>query len=214
MRVTVFGAGTNLGRHVVADLRFHGHQVVAHLTDRDEVPAEFDDGVRIVVGHLTDAGTIEAAVAAGQAVINALDPRTAHSNHNLIPVTMTAHIVGAMHRHGIRRYIGYTCPTIALCPHERPPARIRAHRLCAHWFHPRVQEQLAQMVRAVTASGLDWTLVRFLQLHPGDPRGLKYVGYFGQHPVGTRVTVADIAAFTATQVLDTDHLQGAPAVSS
>ncbi len=213
MRVTVFGATTELGRQVVADLLVRGHAVTACLTDRDQVPSDFGNGVRIVVGELTDVATVEEAVAAGEAVINALDPRTTRPEHPLVPVTTTAHIVGAMHRHGIRRYVGYTCPTIPLCPHERAPARVRAHRLHVSWFHSRTQEQVTQMARVVTASGLDWTLVRFLQLHTGDARAVEYVGHFGRRAVGTRATVAGIAA-TAAQALDTDHLRAAPAVST
>lgn len=214
MKVTVFGGATEIGRQVVADLLLRGHEVIAYLPDRDQVPADLDDGVQIIRGELTGPKAIEAAVAAGEAVVNALDPRTTPLDRSPIPLTLSAHIVGAMHRHGLRRYIGYTSPAIILCPHERAPAWIRAHRLYARWFRPRRQEQLSHTVRAVTASGLDWTLVRFLQVRPGNPRGWKYVGYFGQHPVRTSATVADIARFTAAQVLDTDHLHAAPAVSN
>jgi putative NADH-flavin reductase len=212
VRVAVFGAATQLGQEVITDLVFRGHEVIAYLPGPQHPRPELGAGVETVVGELTDAPAIGAAVAQGQAVINALDPRWGPAVPGLALVRVTAHIVGAMHRHGVSRYIGYACPTVTVCPHEQLTPRVWAHRLHARCFRARTQEQLAQLATAVRASGLDWTLVRFLHLRHGPARGLKHVGYFDPHTMGGPATLTDIARFSAAQVLDTAHFRAAPAV--
>ena len=119
-----------------------------------------------------------------------------------------------MLRCGTVRYLGLGSPVVSLCPRERPTARVRAHRLLVRCFHRRTYQQLHEMAQVVTGSGLDWTLVRFLQVSRGPGRGLKYVGPLGPDGFGPTATAADIARFTAAQVMGTAHLRDAPAVSS
>jgi hypothetical protein len=56
------------------------------------------------------------------------------------------------------------------------------------------------MSQIVMTSGLDWTIVRFLQPKAGPAKGAVRHGFGGTDKLSFGVTRADIAAFTAAQV--------------
>jgi NAD(P)H-binding len=70
------------------------------------------------------------------------------------------------------------------------------------------------MGQAVTWSGLDWTIVRFLAPKDGPARGELRQGFYGTDALGFAVTRADIAAFTADQADDPRYVGAAPAISN
>lgn len=215
MKVTVFGATSAIGREIVDDLLFRGHEVIAHVGSLGEVPGAWaEQGVTVLVGPLSDAVTVEAAVAGGEAVINALVPRLGRGAHDAPLVEATRTIVESMHRHGLRRYIGLGSPAVVQCPKETPTVGTRTRRFLIRWLRPGFYRRSERMSRVVTNSGLDWTIVRFSVSSKAGPRGLKHVGFLGDAAVGRSATEADIARFTAAQVLDTGYIGAAPAVSN
>ncbi|MEX5236179.1 NAD(P)-dependent oxidoreductase [Kocuria arenosa] len=214
MKVTVFGAVGAIGEELVEDLLFRGYEVVAFVSDPSEAPTAWGPAVQVVTGQITDPAAVDAALERSGAVINTLDPRLRPRSRRPILVEGTSHIVAGMHRHGIRRYIGHGTPVVTLCPKERPTTRIKVHRYLARHLDPRAYRQMAGMLQVVAGSGLDWTIVRFMHVTGGSARGLKYVGFFGPGAVGSSATAADIARFTATQVLETAYIRDAPAVSN
>src|SRR3954451_22635736 len=82
----------------------------------------------------------------------------------------TRHIVEAMQRHGVRRYVGNVTPSI-LDPRERPTWQTRLPTSMAKTFLPRTYDEIVGMSQAVTSSGLDWTIVRFLAPQGRSRRG-------------------------------------------
>jgi nucleoside-diphosphate-sugar epimerase len=212
MRVTVFGAASALGQHVVEDLVFRGHDVVAQSSTSVPVPGGGRGQVDVVVGGTADPAVVDAAVAGGQAVISVLGPdRTEVPAHATLE-ECTRGILEAMGRHGVRRYVGLgSCRSLA--PQERLTLLERAPLQLGRLAHPRGHREMTGAVEAVTASGLDWTLVRCLLVRGGQPRGLKRVGLFGRDEVGPWATRADVARFLAGQVLERRYIGAAPAVS-
>lgn len=214
MKVTVFGALSPIGQELVEDLLFRGYEVIAFVADATQVPAGWGENVELVIGQVTDPATVDAALDGAGAVINTMDPRLRPRSRRLSLVEGTGHIVAGMHRHGIRRYIGHGTPVVSLCPKEKPTTRIKVHRFLARRFDRRAYRQMAGMLQVVAGSGLDWTIVRFMHVTGGSARGLKYVGFFGPGAVGSSATAADIARFTATQILETAYIRDAPAISN
>lgn len=214
MKVTVFGATGPIGQELVDDLLFRGYEVIAFVADPAQVPVGWGEDVELVVGRITDPAAVDAAVEGAGAVINTLDPRLRPRSRRLSLAEGTGLIVARMHRHGIRRYIGLGTPVVSLCPKEKPTTHIKVHRFLARRFDRRAYRQMAGMLQVVAGSGLDWTIVRFMHVTGGSSRGLKYVGFFGPGAVGSSATAADIARFTATQILETAYIRDAPAVSN
>ncbi|MFI7495298.1 NAD(P)-dependent oxidoreductase [Kocuria sp. M4R2S49] len=214
MKVTVFGAVSPIGQELVEDLLFRGYEVIALVPGPSKVPAGWGQDVELVIGQITDPAAVDTALRGSEAVINTLDPRPRPRSRRLSLVEGTGHIVAGMHRHGIRRYIGHGTPVVSLCPKEKPTTRIKVHRFLARHLDPHAYRQMAGMLQVVAGSELDWTIVRFMHVTGGSARGLKYVGFFGPGAVGSSATAADIARFTATQILETAYIRDAPAVSN
>ena len=213
MRVAVFGAGSSMGREVVEDLVFRGHEVIACVPDMERHIGTREE-VEVVAGAVTDPATVDAVVARAQAVVNVLGPGRGQEVRGRFLVQGTRNIVTAMAAHGVLRYIGHGTPAVRMCPRDQPTAWVRWCRRLVRWLHPRAHRVHSAMLEVVTDSELDWTIVRFLRSRGGDTRGLRYVGFFGEDNIGCSATEVDIARFTAAQVMDTAYIDDAPAVSN
>jgi putative NAD(P)-binding protein len=110
MNVTVFGTTGAIGQLVVADLLAAGHTVAAYVRNPAKVPASWPPHLRLIVGEITNAAAIDDAVAGADAVISALRPSLNRKASGLPLVEGTRHIVDAMKRHGVRRFIGNGTP--------------------------------------------------------------------------------------------------------
>jgi uncharacterized protein YbjT (DUF2867 family) len=213
MNVTVFGATGAIGKQVVAQLRSNGHTVAAYVRNPDKVPASWREDVTVVVGEITDAAAIDRAVARADAVVSALGPSMDRKATGLPLVEGTGHIVDAMQRHGVRRYVGNATPSV-LDPREHGTWRTRLATFMPKTFMRRAYDEITGMSQAVMDSGLDWTIVRFLAPKDGPAAGRLRQGFFGTDKLGFAVTRADIAAFTAAQVDDPRYIRAAPAISN
>jgi putative NADH-flavin reductase len=199
MNVTVFGATGSIGSQVVDELRSRGHAVTAYVRNPAKVPAAWGKDVAVVAG--------------ADAVISALGPTLSRTATGLPLVEGTRHIVAAMHRHGVHRYVGNATPSV-LDPRERPTWQTRLSTILAKTFLRRAYDEIVGMSEVVMTSGLDWTIVRFLAPKDGPARGRLRQGFFGFNRLGFAVTRADIAAFTAAQIDSARYVGAAPAISN
>ena len=213
MNVTVFGATGAIGSQVVDQLRSRGHTVTAYVRNPAKVPAAWAKDVAVVVGEITDATTIDHAIQGADAVVSALGPSLSRTATGLPLVEGTRHIVAAMQRHGVRRYVGNGTPSV-LDPREQPTWQTRLSTFMAKTLLRRAYDELIGMSEIVMTSGLDWTIVRFLAPKNGPARSRLRQGFFGTDRLGFAVTRADIAAFTAAQVDDRRYVGAAPAISN
>jgi putative NADH-flavin reductase len=213
MNVTVFGATGGVGSKVVDELRSRGHAVTAYVRTPGKVPASWGDTVTAVAGELSDAAAVDRAVQGADAVVSALGPRMDRKATGLPLVEGTRHIVDAMHKHGVRRYVGNGTPSV-LDPQERGTWQTRLPTFMARTFLRRAYDELLGMSRIVMDSGLDWTIVRFLAPKDGPAKGTVRSGFYGTDKLGFTITRADIAAFTAAQVDDPRYVRRTPGISN
>jgi nucleoside-diphosphate-sugar epimerase len=213
MNVTVFGATGAIGSLTVNELLANGHTVTAYARNPNKVPPEWGDRVRVVIGELSDAGAIDQAVAGADAVVSTLGPSLDRKATGMPLVEGTRHILDAMKRHGVTRYIGHGTPSV-LDPQEKPTWQTRLIGLLGRTGLPRAYQELIGMTDVIRNAGVDWTIVRFTA--PNDKRrtGKLRVGFYGSDRIGFAVSRADIAAFTAAQVDDHAYLHRARAISS
>lgn len=213
MNVTVFGATGAIGSLTVAELLERGHVVTAYARNAAKVPASWGDRVRVVLGEMSDADAIDTAVARADAVVSALGPSMDRKATGLPLVEGTSHILEAMKRHGVTRYIGHATPAV-LDPQEKPTPVTRLVGFMPRTFMRRAYDEILGMTDPVKASDLDWTIVRFIAPKDTPKQDNLRVGFFGTDKLGFAVSRADIAAFTAAQVDDPVYARRAPAISN
>jgi putative NADH-flavin reductase len=193
MNVTVFAATGGIGSKVVEQLRSRGHHVTAYVRNPGKIPASWDDTVTVITGELSDAAAVDRAVKGADAVVSALGPSMDRKATGLPLIEGTRNIVTAMQRHGVRRYIGNATPSV-LDPREKPTWQTRLTTRMAKTFLRRAYDELVGMSEIIMASGLDWTIVRFLAPKDGPAKGMVRHGFYGADKLGFNVTRDDIAA--------------------
>lgn len=221
MRVTVFGATGAVGQLAVAELLTAGHEVVAYVRNPGKVPPTWDGRVTVVIGELTDAAAIEKAIAGSDAVVSTLGA----SMRKVVGTPLVdgaRNIVDAMKKHGVSRYVGNGTPSWR-DPRDRLTlsarfggwaARTLARSPFARTALVRAFQDMGGMSTVVAASGLDWTIVRFMAPTNGPKRGNPRVGFSGRDKLGMRISRADIAAFTVAQLDDDTYIGAAPQISN
>ncbi|MCF4122615.1 NAD(P)H-binding protein [Antribacter sp. KLBMP9083] len=213
MNVTVFGATGAIGSLTVSELLAQGHTVTAHARNPEKIPPRWGGRVRVVIGEISDAEAIDTAITGADVVVSALGPSMDRSAAGLPLVEGTGHILDAIKRHGVNRYIGHGTPSV-LDPREKPTVQTRLIGFLGRRMFPRAYQEMLGMSRLVMGSAVPWTIVRFTAPKDTPKTGALRVGFYGADRIGFAVSRADIAAFTAAQVDDETYVNAAPAISS
>jgi uncharacterized protein YbjT (DUF2867 family) len=213
MNVTVFGATGAIGSLTVNELVTNGHTVTAYARNPNKIPPEWGDQVRVIIGELSDADAIDRAVQGADVVVSALGPSLDRKATGRPLIDGTRHILDAMKRHGVTRYVGHGTPSV-LDPEEKPTWQTKLVGFMGRTGLPRAYNELIGMTDLIKNAGVDWTIVRFTAPNNRPKTGKLRVGFYGTDRIGFPVSRADIAAFTAQQVDEDTYLDRAPAIST
>lgn len=209
MVITVFGATGRTGRHVVERALSAGHTVIALVRDREKAHWDYAR-LRLIEGDALDPDDVDRAVRGAGAVVSVLAPPANHPGKSITHAT--ENIVRAMRNHGVRRLIATTGAGVSF-PQDRPTALNKLIGWMVRTFSKHVYEDMKGAAERVSASELDWTLVRVPVLNDGPPMGQIRVGYVGRG-TGARLARRDMAAFLLDQLEDESHLHDAPVISN
>lgn len=189
MRLIILGATGGIGVEVVRQAAERGHAVTAFVRSPERL-RPFSGGIRIVEGDLLNAAELGRVIAGHDGVLSAFGPRLplASSDSDLLGRFACA-LAGAMSQTTVRRVV--LVSTAFLFRNAIFPPAYLFGRL----FFPSVVADASAMEQIVTASRLDWTLVRPPQL-TDKPRTGRYRVREGHLPVfGARIARADVADF-------------------
>ena len=210
-RVLVLGANGPTGRRVVQLALDRGLAVEA-LTRHPEAFPIRHERLHVTAGDATDPAVLDGAVAPCDAVVSVIG--SAYTRHRVRVYSASAALaVAAMHRHGLRRLLVVTSAEVA--PESARNGRLVNDRLLVPLLRRvvgrTVYDDMERMEGVVTATGLDWTIVR----PPGlsDEAGVGYEAA-ETHVDGSFCTRDDLAAFLLDE-LDSDRfLRRVAAVAS
>jgi putative NADH-flavin reductase len=201
MNLTVLGSTGHTGRLLLPQAIQRGHRVTAFTRRPDAL--EDPSTLRAVVhGDARDPEAAGRAIAGADAVIAIISARSRSGPHHVAAAAGT--IVDAMRRHGVRRLvITSVYPIVAQTP-RLPIAVLKAVFAAAY-------ADVAAMERLVSASDLDWTIVRLNRLTNKPPRGVRTSSELLDK--ATAVTRADAAATLLDVVEDAALVRTAVNVS-
>ncbi len=208
MNVLVFGATGPLGRRVVNRALSAGHRVTVFV----RTPGRLDPhpGLGEVTGDVLDPHDVAAAVPGHDAVISSLGhSRPSPDGQDLHPGA--SHIIDAMKTARVRRLIW-------ISSHGVGDSRGQSGFLFERVFVPlRLRAEFADKERQealVTASDLDWTIVRPARLTNGPlTRRLRAEPRL-RVSIRDSVSRADVAEFVLTELENGSHLLSAPTVAA
>lgn len=207
MRIAVLGASGGTGAQVVSQAAAAGHKVLAVV--RDPSSAHGPGGVRVVRADVMDAGSVAAAVAGSDAVVSALGRR--RSSPAPVCSASAPALVQAARASGIARLV----VTSAAGMHtdgDGPVTRWLLKPVLARVLREEFAD-MATMEQVVSASDLDWTILRPPMLTNGPHTG-RYRSCIGRNVRGgLRLSRADLADAAVRALTDPRTIRTALAVA-
>ena len=208
-RLFVLGANGPTGHRVIRLALQRGYQIHALTRHPENFPIQ-DDHLQVVAGDATDADTIDAAVAATDAVIC-----TIGASFTLKPVTVysitTKHLVTAMLKRKRKRIVLVTSEGVDESADRGGLAQRASYTLMRRVFGRTVYDDMTQMEALIWGTDLDWTIVR--------PPGLTNEAGHGYVTAENFVDGAfcardDLAVMLLDQLDDTRYVKKVAAVAT
>jgi len=209
MKILIVGASGALGRQLVAQALSRGDRVTA-LVRRPERFLLRHPNLTVVAGDVLDPTAVDAAVAGQEAVVSALGHKRWMVPTSILS-TGTTNLLGAMARHGVRRFLCVTSLGVGDSWWRMGlyyTLFVLPVILQFYFWDKHRQEKI------VRASALDWTIVRPGALTHGRARGSWRSGRQVGNPLWTvRIARADVAGFLLNEVADPHHLRSTVALA-
>jgi putative NADH-flavin reductase len=207
MKVLVIGAAGKSGEALVHEALAAGHTVTAFVRSTSQYKKE---NVRVVVGDVLDAATVDVAMSGQDAVIDALGGKTPWKVTTM--ETNAAHIiVDAMRRNRVRRLLKIS--VVGAGESVKNAGFFNEHVLMRTFLKGLLVDK-AGMEAKIEGSNLDWTLVRppMLTDHvkTGIARVLSTEGGEKAHKIGR----VDLAAFMVQQLESHQYVRQAVTVTT
>jgi putative NADH-flavin reductase len=204
MKVVVFGPTGGTGRQLLIQGLAAGHEVTAFTRNAGAVEARAR--LTVMAGDPRDAQAVARAVAGRDAVLCALGGRPWRRREQVCSSAMPV-IARAMAQAGVRRVVAIsTFGAGDTRPHVGWLARTLLFGLV---LRSEVADKEA-MEQQLSASGLEWTVVRVGLLTDDPGRGTWRAADDGSIRGMGRVARADVAAFMLAQLVDETWLRRRP----
>ena len=202
MNLLIVGATGGTGQQLVSQALERSHRVTALV--RKMPSAEPRPGLITVLGNVLDASSLDGAVQGQNAVLSALGHKQFFRPTHILSEG-TRNLIGAMRRHGVRRFVCETALGISDAWWQMGlyyTLFVRPIILPLYFWDKTRQEAV------IRASDLDWTIVRPGALTNGPKRGHYRHGPRVGHWLRTvRISRADVAAFMLDQLTDDRYVR-------
>ncbi len=213
MHVAVLGGTGRTGVPLVEGALERGHRVRVLARDGGKaerlLPTAHEELV-IVGGDAVDAGALGEVLAGVDAVIDVTGP--VKGGPKDLRRQVTAQLLPAMRHRGVRRLVFLTGAGVRV-EGDRPKMADRAIRRAMRLLQPEILDDGQAAVAAVTASDLDWSVVRVPRLSDGEPRGrIRTAAHVGGD-TGTTLGRGDLAVFLLDELEGGAWSGQAPVVS-
>jgi putative NADH-flavin reductase len=207
IKIAVLGGGGRTGLYLVKQLLQQGFALKILLRNPAEFTLESPD-LEIVVGDATDAAAIYALTEGCQTIISTIGQRP---NEPLVASQATIHVLQAMQRYHIRRYILVAGLNVDTPSDKKSPATTAA----TEWMkatYPAIHADRQKAYALLTESTVDWTLVRVPLIHFTAATGNIKVDL--KDCPGKSIHAGDIAVFLSEQLADSRFIRRAPFIAN
>ena len=206
MKLALLGASGRIGGYVLSWALGAGHEVTVLV--RDPRSLSTAAGVTVITGQATDAAAVAETAIDADAVVSALGPRGAKTPALL--ATAAGATVAAMNKTGVRRLV---CVSAAGAFIDGDPDMGALTKLILPRVLSKQFVDTREMESVVSASDLDWTLVRPTRLVNAPQTG-HYRVRPELAPVGGRkIARSDVAHFIGEVLTNDTWVRARPALA-
>ena len=209
MKVIVFGAGGGVGRMVVEWALKAGHEVTAAARFAEAVKTK-NPNLTVVEVDVTDANSVKPLLAKQEAVISTLGVKRNHVTTYMS--TGIANIIQGMHNHNVKRLVCVSSGGVN--PQRDPNNSIFFEFLVKKFYINNVLNDFRRMEKLVMESGLDWTIVRPMQVIGEMGKGEYRVAEGYSLPDGRKITLADLAHFVVKVIENDEYIHKGLAIAN
>lgn len=218
MKITVFGATGPTGLRLLERTIAEGHEVRAFYRNPKKAKARHER-LEWIRGDVRDASSVEKAVEGSEAVISVLGGEPSNPLHPTKPGDPRGpgsigaeHIVAAMRRHSVRRFV---CQTAWGVGESKEHADLAGSFFLKVLVPPLLRDDYADKERQeviVRESNLDWIIVRPMILTNGPWTGAYRTAEDLMPGRRFWISRANVADFLMRQLADDAFLRRTPAV--
>ena len=212
MKLIVFGAAGQTGKHLVELAANAKHEVTAFVRDPAKLGA-VPPGVKVVQGDGRDAAAVEAAMAGQEGALVAVGPD--NRKKTTVREDIVRNVIAGMKKHGGRRLVYLSAAGVgdSLAQAKKASFLFGSVIIPLMLKHPYADSLNAENL--IKASGLQWVLVRAVGLTNGPPK--RDVTAITDGSVeGMKLTIprADVARFMLISMTEDRYVGQAPTLSS
>ncbi len=211
MKITVFGATGQTGRHVLRELLSRGHAVTALARDPARVEQalreQYPDQLQVVQGDLLDNNAVTAALQGSEGFIFAAG--AVRGSPPDLPARAAESVLAAAREVGVSRFV-WLLGAAVMDPRDQSDAMRKIMRLLMKLVARSMLESSEQAYRRIVDSGLDYTVVRPPVLSNKPAQGALSGSY--QPPKPSPISRADLAAFMVDALDDPKWHRESPMV--
>jgi putative NADH-flavin reductase len=210
MRLTIFGASGQTGRHLLTQALDAGHNVTAVVRDPTRLPLRHQR-LQVLAADVLDPAAIAPAVAGADAVLSALGPHPPR-NRSSIMSTATASILAAMRTTATNRLVVISAAPVATDDHGTTLAERLVARPLLRALLGGLYADMATMEDTIRRSGVDWTILRPPWLSGGPRTGRYRQARDANLRGGYRISRADLADALLASLDDPDTVKATIAI--
>jgi putative NADH-flavin reductase len=206
MKLLILGGTGGTGKHLVELALDRGHDVTMLVRDPAAVTVK-NAKLEVVRGRATVLAELAPAVAAKDAVLSTLGPR---SNKDTVCADTAVALVAAMKQHGVERVIWLSASGVGDSKQTAIDMSFVFGRIIMPLFlkHPYANHEKAE--ETLRASGLKWTVLRPLQL-VDKPTGKPATATLpGSKPGSLKIARRDVAAYMLDELASGGHVHQMP----
>jgi putative NADH-flavin reductase len=210
MKVLIFGASGATGRYLVSQASQSGHLVTAFVRNAAKVPKEHQNhqNIKLFIGDVTDPQLVEDAITNHEVILSALGASSPFKRDFKL-IAGIQNIVAAMKKQNVKRFIYQSFLGVQ---ENRSELGFVIDIVLPVVLKGTITDHEAKE-NIITASDLDWTIVRCPTLTNGSFKG-KY--RTGEHIVSSSIlpliSRADVADFMLSQMTDKKYFYKKPRI--
>jgi putative NADH-flavin reductase len=206
MKLTIFGATSATGKHLVEKALQAGHEVTAFVRDETKLTIKHER-LKVLRGDALNPVQVEQALQESEAVLSTLGPK---GKPALMAAQSTKNIVSAMQKYGVRRLV---LVSVAGVPVPQDKRGFNLVDALVKLFLKDVFIDRENQLAILNSSGVDWVALRVPRL-TNDPATGSVRAFFGNPSPSMKVSRADLADFMLKQLTESTWLKQAPIISN
>lgn len=210
MKVIIFGASGGIGKFAAQHALEKGYEVKAFLRNPSKLTIKHEN-LTTVQGEINNYNDIKDAIFDCDAVIWCVGIPMKRYKH-MDSLEGHKNLLKAMNEHGIKRLIDWSTPSVHFKKDKKSFSTV-VPGLLAGIIFPTAKKELISIADIITASNLNWTIVRFMAPKDTSFTGNVKVG-FGETKMNFNISREDIGAFMVEQLTSKTYEYSMPIIGT